>query len=60
VLKNGFLAQIKLFCPILAFAPAVVHDPPAVAACTGVVTPRIKKAATARTEILVFTIFLLG
>ena len=32
-----------MFFAIVVFAPAVVHEPPAVAALAGVVRPRIKK-----------------
>jgi len=39
----------------LVVAPAVGHEPPEVAACTGDATPRIKNPLRAKAEIFLFT-----
>jgi hypothetical protein len=44
----------------LVVAPAVVHEPPEVAACTGEATPRIKNPLRAKAEIFFFTIYSLS
>ncbi len=41
----------------MVVAPAVVREPPQVAACTGAATPRIKHPLRAKAEILFFTIY---